>query len=136
MNTVRVLLVESDFIFRFVLNSFLDKTTEIKIIGEAKGISDALEKILHANPDVVLSDLTMIKTQTNIIHLIKRIYPETIFGILLPDSISEYSKTAIEYGADFTLTRDNIVEQLIPTIKSIILNRSGHENVSTLKSIK
>lgn len=57
--TIRVLLVDDQTLTRKGLRMVLQSERDIEIVGEAKNGSDALEKAIALNPEVVLIDLPM-----------------------------------------------------------------------------
>ena len=121
MRKISVLIADADHLFRFVLNDYFNKSNEMNIVAVTKSVEDTLEKTLQFNPQVVLSDFSLLKDK-NIIPIIKRFYPATLIGILIPDAIKEYKEKARLLGADFTVIKDEIVPSLIPTIKSKLSN--------------
>ncbi|MGH9582115.1 MAG: response regulator [Bryobacteraceae bacterium] len=54
---IRVLIVDGHPIAREGLRSVLAKTDDIEVVGDASEGTDALEKVIHLEPDIVLLDL-------------------------------------------------------------------------------
>ncbi len=123
MDKIRILVAENDFIYRFFLNNFFQNSADITIVAETKGIEETLEKTLKLNPDVVLSDISLITNETNIIPIIRRIYPSTIIGLLLPTNLKIYEEQSTEFGADFALAKDSVVDSLMNKINKQMRNR-------------
>jgi DNA-binding NarL/FixJ family response regulator len=123
LSEYRIIIAECDYIFRFVLNNFFQNASEFRIIAETRGIDETLEKSLQLNPDILLSDFSLISEDKNIITLIKRVYPTTIIGLLLPNDFTAYQDRASFLGADFAIPKENIIEKLIPFIKEALKNR-------------
>lgn len=123
MSEYRIIIAECDYIFRFVLNNFFQNADEFRIVAETRGIDETLEKALHLNPDILLADFSLISEDSNIITLIKRVYPATVIGLLLPNDLTAYQERASILGADFAVPRENIVEKLIPFIEEALKSR-------------
>src|SRR5579885_2248536 len=56
---IRVLLVEDHQLTRIGLKTVLERTPDIKIIGEAENGEEAVRKVGELDPDVVLMDVGM-----------------------------------------------------------------------------
>lgn len=59
MNPVRVLIVDDHEVVRVGLRTLLSRVESVEVIGEAGNVSEALEKIRHVSPDVVLLDVRL-----------------------------------------------------------------------------
>jgi DNA-binding NarL/FixJ family response regulator len=58
-NQIKVLLVEDHLLTRIGLKTVLERTPDIKVIGEAENGEEAVNKALELKPDVILMDVGM-----------------------------------------------------------------------------
>lgn len=56
---IKVLLVEDHLLTRIGLKTVIERTPDIKVIGEAENGEDAVQKVRDLHPDVVLMDVGM-----------------------------------------------------------------------------
>jgi two-component system NarL family response regulator len=59
VEAVRVLIVDDQELFRRGLAMLLDAESDISVVGEARGVEDALEQIGTLSPEVVLIDVEL-----------------------------------------------------------------------------
>ncbi|HEY9051876.1 MAG TPA: response regulator transcription factor [Gammaproteobacteria bacterium] len=73
----RILIADDHTILRAGIRSLLDMEPNIEVIGEVDNGKDAIHSAGQLKPDVILTDLSMPKTNgTEAIQHIKRRYPE------------------------------------------------------------
>ena len=53
---IRLLVVDDHDILRYGLRSFLRKSTEVEVVGEAESVAEAVEQAKKLAPDVILMD--------------------------------------------------------------------------------
>ncbi|MFB4320142.1 response regulator transcription factor [Actinomadura sp. 21ATH] len=116
---VRVLLVDDQELVRAGFTMVLDAQPDIEVAGEAGDGAQALERLRHADVDVVLMDVRMPRMDG--IEATRRI---TAAGsakviILTTFDLDEYAFAAIKAGAAGFLLKDAGPAQLIEAIRSV-----------------
>ncbi|MEW2356361.1 response regulator transcription factor [Spirillospora sp. NPDC029432] len=116
---VRVLLVDDQELVRTGFTMVLDAQPDIEVAGEAGDGAQALERLRHADVDVVLMDVRMPRMDG--IEATRRI---TAAGtakviILTTFDLDEYAFAAIKAGAAGFLLKDAGPAQLIEAIRSV-----------------
>jgi two-component system, NarL family, response regulator NreC len=117
---IKVLLADDHQLFREGIATLLFSAENIEVIAQAEDGTDALEKLKHCKPDVVLLDIAM--PGMNGIEAskkIKRIYPEVKIITLSMHSDKQYVKGALEAGADGYLLKNCTYRQLTDAIQSV-----------------
>jgi DNA-binding NarL/FixJ family response regulator len=109
MDKIRVILADDHPITRAGIRRFLDKATDIEIIGEIDNGDDALHETLELKPDVLLLDMEMpgisgvevakalkaADSQVRILALSSYTDRQYIFGVLSSGALGYLSKEEI-----------------------------------------
>jgi DNA-binding NarL/FixJ family response regulator len=93
----------------------------LEVIAEVDNGKDAIKSVVKLKPDIVLSDLSMPKTNgTEAIQQIKRRFPEIKILVLTVHKSEEHVRSALKAGADGYVLKDDSAEELINAIKTIL----------------
>ncbi len=121
-----ILLADDHSILRAGLRSILDNHPDFKVIAEADNGKDALQKSIALKPDLLLTDLSMPKTNgTECIRELKKRAPEVKVLVLTMHAGEEHIHAALNAGADGYILKDDSHDELINAIKNI-LNGKTH----------
>ena len=116
-----ILLVDDHSILRSGLRSIINSLDNYEVIGEADNGKDALKITLELKPDLLLTDLSMPKTNgTECIRQLKKRLPEVKILVLTMHSTEEHVHAALEAGADGYILKDDCDDELINAIQNII----------------
>ena len=94
---IKVLVVDDSIVFRTKLNISLSKDPELKVVGTAIDVEDALKKIGELNPDVVTLDIEM--PNANGFELLKTVMPTNPLPIVVVSSLPANALDALSLGA-------------------------------------
>ena len=94
---IKVLVVDDSIVFRTKLNLTLSKDPELKVIGTANDVQDALKKINELNPDVVTLDIEM--PNASGFELLKTVMPTNPLPIVVVSSLPSNALDALSLGA-------------------------------------
>jgi DNA-binding NarL/FixJ family response regulator len=120
----RILIADDHTILRAGIRSLLDKVPDFQIVGEVSNGKDAVYQTGQLKPDLVLSDLSMPKTNgTEAIQHIKSRYPDTKVLVLTVHKTEEHVYAALKAGADGYLLKDDTSEELINAINNVIAGK-------------
>lgn len=119
-STIRLLLVDDNAEFLRVAADFLSTDPWVDVVGQARSGRDALRRVVHLDPDLVIMDLAMsgmdgleatrrIKSQPDAPHVI----------ILTLYDSTEYRVMAQESGADGFVAKSELGERLLPLIHEL-----------------
>lgn len=116
-----ILLVDDHSILRSGLRSIINSLDNYEVIAEADNGKDALKITLELKPDLLLTDLSMPKTNgTECIRQLKKRIPEVKILVLTMHSTEEHVHAALEAGADGYILKDDCDDELINAIQNII----------------
>ena len=116
-----ILLVDDHSILRSGLRSIINSLDNFEVIAEADNGKDALKITLELKPDLLLTDLSMPKTNgTECIRQLKKRMPEIKILVLTMHSTEEHVHAALEAGADGYILKDDCDDELIIAIQNII----------------
>ena len=120
----RILIADDHTILRAGIRSLLDKVSGFQVVGEVSNGKDAVYQAGQLKPDLVLSDLSMPKTNgTEAIQHIKSRYPDIKVLVLTVHKTEEHVYAALKAGADGYLLKDDTSEELINAINNIIAGK-------------
>ncbi|RDH85757.1 MAG: DNA-binding response regulator [endosymbiont of Galathealinum brachiosum] len=120
-----MLIADDHTILRSGIRLLLDNEPNFQVIGEADNGKDAILLAGQLEPDLLLSDLSMPKTNgTEAIHRIKNRYPNIKVLVLTVHKTEEHVHAALKAGADGYLLKNDTSEELINGINSILSGKS------------
>jgi DNA-binding NarL/FixJ family response regulator len=111
---IRVLVVDDHAILRDGIRSILESQEDIVVVGEASDGAEAVEFVSNLQPDLVLMDISMPKTNgLEATRLIKERFPQVKVLILTQHDNREYIAPALGAGASgYVLKRSGRREML------------------------
>jgi len=120
----RILIADDHTILRAGIRSLLEMEANFEVIGEVDNGKDAIQAVGQLSPDIILSDLSMPKTNgTEAIQHIKRRYPEIKILVLTVHKSEEHVRAALKAGADGYVLKDDTAEELINAINNILAGK-------------
>lgn len=122
---IKILLVDDNPGFLKRVKDFLATFEGIEVIGEASDGEGAISKTLELKPDLVLMDVRMGGMNgLNATQRLKDEIPEVAIIILSKYDLHEYREAARIRGADEYVVKMNMVEELLPTIRRVMVDQS------------
>ena len=111
---IRVLVADDHAILRDGIRSILESQEDIVVVGEASDGAEAVEFVSNLQPDLVLMDISMPKTNgLEATRLIKERFPQVKVLILTQHDNREYIAPALGAGASgYVLKRSGRREML------------------------
>jgi DNA-binding NarL/FixJ family response regulator len=118
--TIKVLLVDDHQLIRDGVQSMLENTEDLEVIGSASSGEDAINAVRESRPDLILMDIMMGgMTGIEATRWIKEFDP-TIKVVLLTMEISrDYVSAGIKSGVDGYLPKDVDKETLIEAVRTV-----------------
>ena len=121
METITVLIVDDHEIIRDGLRRYLEALGAYRVIGDACDGFDALTKVIHCQPDVVIMDFSM--PRLNGIEATRRILENGISTriIILSMHMSpEQVRQAMRAGASGCVHKSSVVSEIAPAIRTAL----------------
>jgi DNA-binding NarL/FixJ family response regulator len=115
-----VLLVEDHTLVRSGIRSLLEKSSEVKVVGEAGNGREALDLCRTLRPDIVLADVEM--RELNGIETARQVrseYPETKVIMLSMHSDRQYVLESLRAGALGYVLKDAALNELLTAIRTV-----------------
>lgn len=123
METIRVLLVDDHQVVREGLRHMLELEDDIRVVGEAADVDEALTQVELLSPDIVLMDIKM--PGTDGIEATRRLKEKKpACNIVILTLYDEYIAQAIEAGAVGYLLKDIKREDLVRALRDVHQGRS------------
>ena len=120
----RILIVDDHAIFRAGIKALLDSVQDIKVVGEAEDGLSALQAVNSLKPDVVISDLSMPKTNgTEGIRQIRKRFPSIGIVALTVHRAEEYIRAAFAAGANGYVLKDDTENELLTAIRQVVSHK-------------
>lgn len=117
---IRVLLVEDHLLTRIGLKTVIDRTPDIRIVGEAENGEEAVRKALELRPDVILMDVGMpVMDGIEASQKIKEVLQETGIVMLTSHDNERDIFASLAAGASGYCLKDVAPERLYTAIRSV-----------------
>ena len=120
MDKIKIVLAEDHIVVRQSIRQFLDRTEDLKVVGEASDGVEAVALAMQLKPDVLVMDVAMPKL--NGIEATKQI-KATLSGIavlaLTAYDFDQYIFALLEAGVAGYLLKDVSGQELIEAIRSV-----------------
>ena len=117
----RLVIAEDHIILRAGLIALLATRPEFEVVGEASDGREAIRMAEKLQPDLVLLDLSMPRTNgLEALKEIKRVSEKSRVLVLTAHKTEDYVFTALQAGADGYLLKDATSEELFLAIRSVM----------------
>lgn len=117
---VNVFLVDDQTMVRQAMASLLSLEPDIKVVGQACSVDQAMQMLPELTVDVAVLDIEMGKVSgLELTHLIKQQYPEIKILIVTTFGRPGYLNRAVAAGAKGFLVKDAPSEKLVAAIRQI-----------------
>ena len=117
---INLLIADDHKIFREGLREIINKTSDIRVIDEAKSGSEVLSKVQENNYDVILLDISMPgRSGLDILKQLRQENPHIQVLILSMYSEEEFAVRAMKTGAAGYLVKDTASKDLIEAIRKV-----------------
>jgi two-component system, NarL family, response regulator len=117
---IRILIVDDHPVVRAGLTSMLGTQAELEVIGSASSGEEALSKLQHAAPDVLLLDLRMHgMSGVETLLAMKRAAHDTRVIILTSFETDEDIYRAVQAGAQGYLLKDTGLREMVEAIRTV-----------------
>jgi DNA-binding NarL/FixJ family response regulator len=121
MKKIKLLIVDDIAHVRQGLNTRLNLSEEIEVIGEAGNGYEAIGMALVLNPDVILMDYEMPKLNgIEATEIVKKHNPDIRIVMISIHDTEEYKNMAIEAGVTVYENKATPVQELINQIRNLI----------------
>lgn len=125
MAKIRVLIADDHAILRAGLAMLVNAQPDMEVVGEASNGAEALQKVLKAEPDVVLMDLTMPETNSfKVIEGIRKERPRTRVLVLTMHDDPAYLRSALAAGASGYIVKKAADTELLGGIRAVHRGRT------------
>jgi DNA-binding NarL/FixJ family response regulator len=120
IQTIKVLLVEDHLLTRIGLKTVMERTADIKIVGEAENGEQAVEKANELRPDIILMDVGMpVMDGIEAAKLIRDKLPETQVIMLTSHDNDRDIFASLSAGASGYCLKDVMPDRLYAAIRSV-----------------
>ena len=117
---MRVFLVEPHEGIRRRLKGLLSEIPGLEVIGEARGVPQALEGIRHSAPELVVSNLELSQgTGLDIVTGLRGMNPPPRVILVMDFGDGSVAQACVRAGADFCLYRHTRFEELCQLVQSL-----------------
>ncbi len=120
METIRVIIIDEQPLFREGIHATLERMGDSEIVGESTDAADVLEIVRTCNPDVALIDAGLTSSDPlEIARQARHIAPRLAIIILTPSEDEERLFQAIKVGAAAYCSRYITTEELVETVRKV-----------------
>jgi DNA-binding NarL/FixJ family response regulator len=120
METIRVIIIDEQPLFREGIRATLLRMGDCEIVGESTDVADVLEIARTCNPDVALIDAGLTETDPlEIARQMRHLAPRIAIVLLTPSEDEERLFQAIKVGAAAYYTRNITADELADSIRKV-----------------
>ena len=120
METIRVIIIDEQPLFREGIRATLLRMGDCDIVGESTAVLDVLEIVRTCNPDVALIDAGLtFSDPLEIARQMRYLAPRIAIIILSPSKDEERLFQAIKVGAAAYFTRNLTPDELVDAIRKV-----------------
>lgn len=120
-NKKTIILADDHAILRDGLRSILNTQSDLEVIAEVDNGKDAIKMALALKPDLLLTDISMPKTNgTDAIRELNKRLPELKTLVLTMHTSEEHIHAALNAGASGYILKDDSHDELLIAIKNVL----------------
>jgi DNA-binding NarL/FixJ family response regulator len=120
-----IILADDHSILRAGLRSILNSQPNMEVIAEADNGKDALQAAITLKPDLLLTDLSMPKTNgTECVRELKKRCPEVNVIVLTMHSGEDHIREALNAGANGYVLKDDSHTELMNAIENVLKGKT------------
>jgi DNA-binding NarL/FixJ family response regulator len=120
METIRVIIIDEQPLFREGVRATLERMGDCEIVGESIDAADVLEIARTSNPDVALIDAGLTSSDPlEIARQMRHIAPRIAIIVLTPSEDEERLFQSIKVGAAAYTTRNITTDELADTVRKV-----------------
>jgi DNA-binding NarL/FixJ family response regulator len=124
MNRTRILIVDDHAVLRAGLRLLIQSQSDMQVIGEAGTLSQALDAVRNAPPDVIILDLVMPGVSgVASVERLRNAAPAAKIVVLTMHDDPAYVRTAMAMGAAAFLNKSAADTELIAAIRAVTRGR-------------
>jgi DNA-binding NarL/FixJ family response regulator len=134
---IRVLVADDQNLFREMMVGYLERESDIQVVGQAVSGADTMSKTTELSPDVVLLDIQLGDLDgLEVTRAIKQRRPETRVVLLTGFHNEEYIYRAFQLGASGYLSKDTSMDRVLEAVRKAHKGDALLEPTSTTRIIR
>jgi DNA-binding NarL/FixJ family response regulator len=126
---MRIMIVDDHPIVRQGLALLINREPDLKVCGEAEGLSQAMKRLHECDPDVVIADISLENgSGLELIKELQSIRPAVKILVCSMHDEALYAERALRAGARGYINKEEATERMIAALRRVI---DGHVYLST-----
>jgi DNA-binding NarL/FixJ family response regulator len=125
-NVTRIVLAEDNEVVRKGIKRFLNKASDIEVVGEAEDGIGALQLVDQLLPDLLLLDVEMPRLSgIEVARRLKDKKGKTRILVLSAYDDQEYIQEMLGIGVSGYLIKDEAPERILEAVRGVVLGEAG-----------
>jgi len=129
-----ILIIEDNALIRRSFRDILRRQFPSVSVEEAEDVREAMEKVQSLRPSLIFMDIKV--RGGHGLPLTKKIqsqFPTTTIAMITPYDLPEYRKAAVEWGANFFLSKCcSSRKEIVEVVQSVISNKRKPNTIHTI----
>ncbi|MBW1690906.1 MAG: response regulator [Deltaproteobacteria bacterium] len=129
-----ILIVEANALIRRSFREILCRQFPSVSVEEAEDMGEAMEKVQNLRPALIFVDIKVRGGHgLSLTKKIKSQFPSTTIAMITPYDLPEYRKAAVEWGANFFLSKCcSSRKEIVEVAHSVISKKSKTNTIHTI----
>ena len=123
-NRKKIFIVDDHPVFRKGLGQLIDEEEDLKVVGEAESVNQAITRIEELQPDLAIVDITLKdRSGMELIEYLKEYHPNLPVLVISMHDESLYAERVLRAGALGYITKQEMTSDVVSAVRQVLGGR-------------
>lgn len=120
----KIFIVDDHPVFRKGLAQLIDEEEDLKVVGEAESVGDAIDLMEKFLPDLVIVDITLKdRSGMDLIEYLREHHPSLPILVISMHDESIYAERVLRAGALGYITKQELSSDVVSAVRQVLLGK-------------
>lgn len=120
-NSKKIFIVDDHPVFRKGLAQLIDEEDDLKVVGEAERVSEAIDRIKKTKPDLAIVDITLKdRSGMELIEYLREHSPALAVLVISMHDESLYAERVLRAGALGYITKQEMTSDVVSAVRQVL----------------